>query len=274
MSISRLDLDEVGSASGLAAKIHELCPDLPVNFDIEVLCRQLDIEQIKRIDTRAFAAALVTDENKAFGSILLSSKTGRRRARFSIGHELGHFLMPSHIPWEGQPLACSANDLRLGDAREQDRARRKEAEANKFAAELLMPAAKVKSRFASLEPDLGEVARLADEFDVSKGAMLRRYVDLHPAEVAAVVLQSNRVLTIYRPETFPWIEVKMGQVVPVDSIAHAHGLAPGSTTEIEECELETWLNEYSAKNVEVLCEQVAAQQGGFSTVMLLAELAE
>ena len=83
MSVSRLDLDEVGSGSGLAAKIHELCPDLPLNFDIEALCRQLDIEQIKRIDTDAFAAALVTDENKAFGSILLSSRTGRRRARFS-----------------------------------------------------------------------------------------------------------------------------------------------------------------------------------------------
>ncbi|WP_308515744.1 ImmA/IrrE family metallo-endopeptidase [Sphingomonas flavescens] len=274
MSVSRLDLDEVGSASGLAAKIHELCPDLSLDFDIEALCRQLDIDQIKRIDTHAFAAALVTDENKAFGSILLSSKTGRRRARFSIGHELGHFLMPSHMPREGQSFACLADDLRLGDAREQDRARRKEAEANKFAAELLMPAAKVKSRFASLEPDLVEVARLADAFDVSKGAMLRRYIDLHPAELAAVVLQWNRVVAIYRPNTFPWIEAKIGQLVPVDSIAHAHELAPGSTSEVEECDLETWLNDYSAKNVEVLCEQVAAQQGGFSTVLLLAELAD
>ena len=121
---------------------------------------------------------------------------------------------------------------------------------------------------------MGEVARLADEFDVSKGAMLRRYVDLHPAEIAAAVLQSNRVVAIYRPETFPWIEAKIGQVVPVDSIAHAHDLPPGSISEVEECDPETWLNEYSAGNAEVLCEQVASQRGGFSTVMLLAELAE
>jgi hypothetical protein len=45
-------------------------------------------------------------------------------------------------------------------------------------------------------------------------------------------------------------------------------------SEVEECDPETWLNEYSAKNVEVLCEQVAAQQSGFSTIMLSAELAD
>ena len=176
MSLSRLELDGVGSPRGLASRIHELAPQLAPDFDIEALCRRLDIEDIERIDTSAFAAALVMDENKAAGSILLASDSGAKRQRFSIGHELGHFLIASHLPRSGERFSCSRDDLKLADAAQQDRHKRIEAEANRFTAELLMPAVKVRSRLTSSEPDLGEVLRLANEFAVNKEAMTRRYI--------------------------------------------------------------------------------------------------
>lgn len=274
MSLSRLDLDDVGSPRTLAARIHELAPDLALDFDIEDLCRQFDIADIERIDTSAFAAALVMDENKAAGSILLNSSSGPKRERFSIGHELGHFLIPSHLPRTGEQFSCSREDLKFADTGQQDRHKRIEAEANKFAAELLMPATKLRSRFTSTEPDLREVVRLAREFAVSTEAMLRRYVEVHRANIAAIGLHGNRVQAIYRSEDFPWIEVGLGQAVPVDSIAHSHGLDPGKTSELEECEPETWLGEYDARRVELVCEQVLAQQCAYSTVLLQVELAE
>ena len=274
MSLSRLDLDDCGSPRRLAARIHELAPDLALDFDIQALCRQLDIVDFQWIDTQAFVAALVMDENKAAGSILLSSYSGPKRQRFSIGHELGHFLISSHQPRTGEKFSCSREDLKLADAAQLDRHKRIEAEANRFAAELLMPASKLRPRFKSSEPDLSDVVRLANEFAVSKEAMVRRYVEAHPATAAVVILQRDRVQAIYRPDDFPWIDVNIGQTVPADSIARSHGLDPGTITELEECDPETWLGDYATKSVEVLCEQVLAQRQDYSTVLLHAELAE
>lgn len=274
MSLSRIDLDGVGSPRTLALRIHELAPELALDFDIEDLCHKLDIMDIERTDTSAFAAALVMDENKAAGSILLSSRSGPKRERFSIGHELGHFLIPSHLPRTGEQFSCSREDLKLANPTQRDRHKRIEAEANRFAAELLMPAAKLRPLFASAEPDLGEVVRLAQRFAVSTEAMLRRYLEIHPTHIAAIGLRANRVEAIYRPDDFPWIEVRVGQLVPEESIAHSHGIEPGSASDLDECDPDTWLDEFAARKVELLCEQVLAQRDAYSTVLLQVEFAE
>ena len=143
MTVSRIDLDGLGSPADIAARIHELDPDLPLAFSIEELCRQLDIVGIELTETTAYEAALIMDANKASGAILLARGSDPRRRRFSIGHELGHFLIPTHVPREGECFNCSPADLRLADTRETNRHRRIEAEANRFAAQLLMPPARI-----------------------------------------------------------------------------------------------------------------------------------
>lgn len=45
--LSRLELDGLGSPVDIARRIHELAPDLPLNFTVENVCRQLDIESIE-----------------------------------------------------------------------------------------------------------------------------------------------------------------------------------------------------------------------------------
>lgn len=274
MSLSRIELDGAGSPRALAQRIHELDPDLAPDFDIEAVCRSLDIEDIKRIDTSAFAAALVMDANKAAGSILVADGGSPRRQRFSIGHELGHFLIPSHVPAAGQQFACSHEDLKLVDSAQQDRHRRIEAEANRFAAELLMPAARVRAGFSSLNPDLADIVRLAREFQVSKEAMARRYLEVHRADLAIVIVHHNRIERIYRPDDFPWIDVSRGQTISTQSIAHSHGLAPGTVTELEECDAETWLGDRAGGRVEILCEQVLAQRDNYATILLQVEFAD
>lgn len=138
MKIDRLDLDGVGSPVALAARIHELFPDMPSVIPLEELRTKLDIASIEEIVTVGFEAALVMDEHKASGAILLASGRSPQRYRFSIAHELGHFLIPSHRPHPGQPFQCSLFDLHSLDPRDRDRRRRIEAEANRFAARLLI----------------------------------------------------------------------------------------------------------------------------------------
>lgn len=273
MSLSRIELDGFGSPAAIAARIHELAADLGPGFDVEAICRQLDIVDIRLISTTSFEAMLIMDEHKALGAIALREESPMHRRRFSIGHELGHFLLPTHLP-TGRGFSCSVDDLRHGDPRDADRRKRVEAEANRFAAELLMPPRLIRANMRSRQPDLAEIVRLAAAFKVSKEAMARAYVEAHRDELAIVILHNGRVDRIYRPATFPWIDVQLRQCAPSDSVAADHGLAGGEISEVTECDPETWLGERGAGRVEVLCEQVLAQAGGYAMVLLHAELAD
>jgi len=100
-------------------------------------------------------------------AIELRGRSGERRLRFTIAHEIGHFLLHRE-----QAVA------ERGGATNQASARR-EREADEFAAELLMPDDLV--RQAVLE-DGADVRRLADRFDVSTQAMSLRLRHLGLAE--------------------------------------------------------------------------------------------
>lgn len=274
MTVSRIELDGLGSPADIAARIHELDPELPLDFSIESLCQQLDIFEIKLTDTTAYEAALIMDANKAAGSILLARGSDPKHHEFSIGHELGHFLIPTHMPREGECFSCSLADLRSADTREQNRHKRIEAEANRFAAQLLMPPARIRSQLRSRQPDLAEVVELARAFKVSKEAMARSYAEAHRETLAIVILHNGQIVRLYRPDDFPWIEPLLGDAVPKNSLAADYGLAPGAISEMEECEPETWLGYAGTRMVEALSEQVLGQERGYATILLHAELAE
>lgn len=107
----------------------------------------------------------------------INTQTSRRRQRFSIAHELGHLLLH-----EGKLIVSSVRlDLRnqissLGTDKE-------EIEANRFAAELLMPRnlvqAAASAKLSEGLPGRDElIAELAREFDVSNEAMGYRLINL------------------------------------------------------------------------------------------------
>ena len=84
-----------------------------------------------------------------------------RRFRFTIAHELGHWIC--HVVGAERPAAmfCRAKDI------SEDADRVVEREANVFAAELLMPEPAVRVAWQ----ELGDVAACAARFDVSPTAM-------------------------------------------------------------------------------------------------------
>jgi hypothetical protein len=86
-----------------------------------------------------------------------SGDTPTRRHRFTIAHELGHWICHAHAAEEAAPAYCRSRDL------SQDADRDLEREANVFGAELLMPEAAVREAWAAF-PDTAEVAV---RFDVS-----------------------------------------------------------------------------------------------------------
>jgi hypothetical protein len=91
-----------------------------------------------------------------------------RRRRFTIAHEVGHWIC--HVVQAGrvEPVFCRATDL------SQDADRTLEREANVFAAELLMPKPAVRGAWNELD----NLAACAARFDVSPTAMQWRLYGL------------------------------------------------------------------------------------------------
>lgn len=274
MKIDRLDLDGVGSPAALVTRILAIERDLPVPVPVEELCARFDIISIEELHTEGFEAALVTDAVKSSGAILVAKGRSPERRRFSIGHELGHFLIEAHRTPPGQPLLCSAEQMRLLDFKDQDRRRRMEAEANRFAALLLMPVPLLRSELSrSRWPQVDDIVRLAKLFAVSKDAMARAYVDASREAVAIVVIKDATVLRHYRKDgNFPWIEVSPGMPVPAESIYHDGVRYAGEVSQTEDCPAEVWLGGSAARKIDNLTEQVLEQQNGYALLMLHAEL--
>lgn len=273
MRISRLDLDGAGSPAALVARILKHEPTLSVPVPLEQLCRQLDITSVGELDTEGFEAALITDDCKSAGAILVAGERSRQRRRFSIAHELGHFLIPSHLPRFGEDSLCSTEHLGVLDVKEQDRRRRMEGEANRFAALLLIPPPVLRAELNAIRrPDVSDIVRLARLFDVSKDAMARAYADYSRESVAIAVIRNGCVLRTYRnAANFPDLAVWRGQAVPTGSLAEVVS-RPGQVSNVEDCEPGLWVREPDDRTVAALTEQVLGQREGFSLLMLVAEL--
>ena len=274
MKISRIDLDGAGSPMALVSRILTLEPDLSVPVPLEALCERLDIIKIDELTTEGFEAALVTDVNKSAGAILVAKGRSHQRKRYSIGHELGHFLIPTHVPGPDGKLLCSQADFLRLDTKDQDHRKRMEAQANQFAALLLMPPHVLRSELAKAGiPDLAKFAKLADLFEVSKQALARQYVTYPREAIAIVQVREGKVIRSYRdPKKFPWIDVARNQQVPMGSRYHEAGPRPGSISDSVECQPELWLSADGARKVGAMTEQLLWQQNGYALIMLHADM--
>jgi hypothetical protein len=100
------------------------------------------------------------------------------RRRFTIAHELGHWHLHREAKAHARGVFCRASDV--GGTAELRTARRIEAEANRFAAALLMPESLVAREAVEWKFNIHVLAR---RFDVSLPAMQLRLtsLDLLPA---------------------------------------------------------------------------------------------
>ena len=192
MNISRSDLDGTGSPEGLIGKILKALPDLRIPVPVEELARALDIADIVVLTTNGFEGGLITDDFKSEGTILVNRHARRGRRRFTIGHELGHFPIPTHVPVKDGKFLCSRDDMRRWSGSETNAYTRMEVEANRFAAYLLMPPPKMRSFMGQFrDPDLAHIVDVASAFDISKEPAARAYAQYHHHVIAIAVIKDE-----------------------------------------------------------------------------------
>jgi Zn-dependent peptidase ImmA (M78 family) len=112
------------------------------------------------------------------------------RVRFSIAHELGHYLLGHGILTEGTTDAAELHT------------RTQEREADVFASEFLMPEELVRPFCDRTPSDLAAVRVIAETFRTSIVSAAVRYVELSPAPCAVVYSEAGFVEWAKRSRSF------------------------------------------------------------------------
>ena len=201
LMLDRMVLEDVGyNPRRIAEAIHAQLGGLSGPVPVHAVAFARDIIEIREEPLTSFEGALLTTPQRGYGSILLNTQSTPQRRRFTVGHELGHFLNPLHKPTAPDAFFCSRADMIVSAA--DSRHLRQEAEANVFAIELLTPRKRL-ARHLAPPADLQHVLNIASEFDISKEAGARRYVALHDEKLALVFSRNGKARYLARGPAFP-----------------------------------------------------------------------
>lgn len=108
-----MDLADCTTPETIITAILKHHPDLVIPVPIEELARTVGIEDIQEMESDHFQGALLTNPEKSRGFIVVHKDARGGRRRFTISHELGHFLIPHH---RGDKQ-CTIADMRLRQGR-------------------------------------------------------------------------------------------------------------------------------------------------------------
>lgn len=261
-------LADCGSPDRLLRVILAHRTDWKPPVPLEEFAASVGIEEIKPLTTDGFEGALITDEAKSRGVILFNAASAAQRRRFTIGHELGHFLVPSHRGHQ----QCTSKDMK--QMRQSGERERREAEANAFSAGLLMPKPWFEREMGQLgDADVTHVRTLARMFDTSLEATANRYVDLTD-DCCAFVFSKDGVIRYTRgTDDFPRMAVRAKDPLPAGCASAAPRVPGDGVSGWAEVVGETWLQEGKRRLPQIL-EQSIAQANGYRLTLLFIDAEE
>lgn len=148
------------------ATINRFARRAPV--DVEGLVRALGLDLHEAYLDNDISGMLEKNEDGTF-TITVNAAHKPNRQRFTIAHELGHYMQHRHLIGSGVDDDRAYRSTSAGKYHNTEVGPREETEANRFAASLLMPARaidEVRAREGLEAPD-----ELARRFGVSPQAM-------------------------------------------------------------------------------------------------------
>jgi Zn-dependent peptidase ImmA (M78 family) len=198
--------------------------------------------RVQEVDAEGFDGTLVRAREGRKGIIgIKRSIRENTRKRFTIAHEIGHFLLPGHGTVETICESAEVENWRKGLSFA-------ELEANDFAVELLLPTSFVRDSLRLKDPSFDSIRQVASEFETSLTATTCRLVAL--TEVPCVVLWSEgkRVKWYKRSGSFPFhLPVEALPTEGSSAYSLMHGApATGSFVEVAP---DSWMDRRDADNV-------------------------
>lgn len=224
----------------------------PDDVDIEVMAFFCGA-RVKYRDLTSCAARIVGKGNKAI--ITVDQGASLERQRFSIAHELGHWVQD-----RGQiSVSCRSSDLT--PSRLKDFQNDREAAANRFAVELLMPTLFFSEAARNMAVTIASAVELAKQFRVSLTAAAIRLVELGSYPAIVVCSDSKGYRWSWRHPEVP-LSVRVNRVVSKHSVAHSLHLdakaeSPGPMT----IDADDWVSHTNDEDYVVIEDSVRIGRG-------------
>jgi Zn-dependent peptidase ImmA (M78 family) len=162
------------------------------------IAEEIGIEVLYR-PAESYDGALLRIRDAQRGCIVINSRIREEsRRRFTLAHEIGHFVLPGQ---QEVSAPCKQQRIENWDADLY----RPELEANRFAAEILMPRV-LMAEFVQSEPSLESIRSIAELCGTSLTASAVRLITLTPHRAAVVWSQDQKILWSKLSEGFVrWI---------------------------------------------------------------------
>ncbi|WP_299194781.1 ImmA/IrrE family metallo-endopeptidase [uncultured Amphritea sp.] len=144
----------------------------PEDIDLDLVAYSLNAD-VKRAALSDCEGNIIGTDEKAI--ITVNRDADPRRQRFSLGHELGHWVND-----RGKNLTyrCDTIDMRQRSMSKNNFRQQKEVRANQFSAELIMPEHIFGRYLNNLDITTESVNYLANQFNVSRTSAAIRFVEV------------------------------------------------------------------------------------------------
>jgi len=273
LDIDLMELADLHRPKDIVSEIYHQNPGWDEPVSLEELADRCGIKEIRYESLKGIEGALIANDTKSEGIIVINSDARHHRRRYTLGHELGHYLIPHH----GFQMSCTSKDMstKINKDIKMNSSQNIEAEANEFSANLLMPEPWLnKQKCFSREPSIECIKFLADKLDVSFQACANRYADLHDRPVAVVFSHMLKVQYGYTGGEHPfWLRyAKRGSSIPNSSLTASLGKVDDLTFHNDECDASLWFDENKYYCLPETCiEEVYVQEDGYIATLLWFE---
>lgn len=256
-------LADLGSPEELARCIVENFKGMEIPVPLIAIAEAVGITSVTAVPS-SFEGVLVTDAGKTTGSISYNEASSEERQRFTIAHEIGHFVIRTHT----ENAQCARADM--GIVKSADPRKAIESQANEFASCLLMPRAHYLSDIRKLgRPETGHILTLHKRYKVSKEAAARRYTRVAEHECAVIFSANGVIRFCCKSDDFPFIVPKSKDPLPEGCMAARARIPAGQMSEWVEVQDDRWFTG-RRRNV-TLYEQFLQQANGHGLTMLSLE---
>jgi len=207
---------------------------LPIRPDLNQVAQELKLLVVEA-DTDSFDGALLCSQDRLSGRIIVK-KTMREdgRKRFTIAHEIGHFVLHPE-----RQISCFPADIALWE----NAADNPERQADNFASELLLPSREVVKQIGDTSPSFQLVISLADYFGTTLTATGRKCCEVTPYECAIVWSVDGTIRWMHPSSRFRhWIGI--GRELSERTMARQMLNGDHIPTGMHEVPAEAWISDY------------------------------
>ena len=259
------NVKDISSALLKDIRMQSLDNKVPIPVPIDSIAMSLDIASIDPLPSKikSFEGVLLKKDWQGF--IFFNGLSPLSRQRFTIGHELGHWMIPSHLT--GDQLSCTkqqiSNSYTKGQAISKEI--RIEIEANRFSAQILMPEKEFRIDTNKNEPDLRHIFAVSQKYNVSMVACCLRFRDLSDYSCAIIQHHNFIIKRIFKTKSFPNLDrnFKENGFISPKSLSASNSFSK----ELIPIDWRIWLQQENPNKTE-LYEQVLQQRDGYRITLL------